>query len=110
MLDGLLALDGLTLYGPHTPEHRCGVFSIRIDTHDARFRQPQALSDLLERDFDLLTRSGIHCAPLAHQTLSTHALGGTTRFSLGPFNTLEHIELAVDALGEVCSQRALVAV
>src|SRR5690606_3245829 len=79
MLEGIANIDGLTCFGPPTVDHRCGVFSVRIEGYD----QPQALSDLLEAEYGILTRSGIHCAPLAHQTLSTDALGGTTRLSFG---------------------------
>jgi len=103
MLAGLTDADrmpGLTLFGPHTTEHRCAVFSVRIEGFD----QPVALSEALENEFGILTRSGIHCAPLAHQTIGTHAAGGTTRFSLGPFNTEAHVHRALDALATLCRQ------
>jgi cysteine desulfurase family protein len=90
----------LTLYGPQTEEHRCGVFSIRVEGYD----QPQALSDLLEQRFGILTRSGIHCAPLAHKTIGTHALGGTTRLSFGPFLTSDDVRCAGDALKMICAE------
>ncbi len=93
---------GLTLFGPQGVKHRCGVFSVRIE----RFAQPQALSDLLERDYGILTRSGIHCAPLAHQTFGTHSAGGMTRFSVGPFTTVQDVRYACDALGQICHQHA----
>jgi cysteine desulfurase family protein len=93
--------DGLQLYGPMNLEERVGVFSIRIRGYE----KPQQLSDALESRFGLLTRSGLHCAPLAHRTMGTFELGGTTRFSLGPFNTLEHVErigAALQALTHEC--------
>lgn len=104
MLDGLTACGfaqqnngNLTLFGPPSPNNRCGVFSIRIEGFD----QPQSLSDLLERDFGLLTRSGIHCAPHAHATVGTATAGGTTRLSLGPFLTEADIQHACDALNTI---------
>ncbi|MEX2215036.1 MAG: aminotransferase class V-fold PLP-dependent enzyme [Phycisphaeraceae bacterium] len=93
---------GLTLYGPQGLKHRCGVFSVRVEGFD----QPQALSDVLERDYGILTRSGIHCAPLAHRTFGTHALGGMTRFSFGPFLTAADVRYACDALGHICHEHA----
>lgn len=104
MLDGLAAANapGLSIFGPPTVEHRCGVFSVRIEGYD----QPQTLSDVLEKEFGILTRSGIHCAPLAHATMGTHDLGGTTRLSFGPFTTEEDVKAAVDALVAIAQRTA----
>ncbi len=99
-------MPGLTLYGPQGVDHRVGVFSIRIDGFD----DPNDLSNLLEQDFGLLTRSGIHCAPLAHQTIGTADKGGTTRLSLGPFNSEEDAHAICDSLAEVCQHHAARAV
>ncbi|MEZ6192991.1 MAG: aminotransferase class V-fold PLP-dependent enzyme, partial [Phycisphaerales bacterium] len=95
-------MPGLTFYGPQGVEHRCGVFSIRIEGFD----DPQTLSDILENDFGLLTRSGIHCAPLAHQTIGTDQLGGTTRLSFGPFTTEEDVRYTCDSLAHICQIHA----
>jgi cysteine desulfurase / selenocysteine lyase len=95
-------MPGLRLYGPQGVEDRVDVFSIRIDG----FNNPQSLSDVLENDFGLLTRSGIHCAPLAHQTIGTAELGGTTRLSFGPFTTEEDIHLTCDSLAHICQGQA----
>lgn len=97
-------MPGLTWYGPQGIKHRCGVFSVRVAA--PRFEHPQALSDLLEREYGILTRSGIHCAPLAHKTFGTHGGGGMTRFSFGPFLTTQDVRYACDALGEICIRHA----
>jgi selenocysteine lyase/cysteine desulfurase len=54
-------VDGLTYFGPQGVRSRIGVFAVRIDGYD-----PQELSAVLETSYGILTRSGIHCAPLAH--------------------------------------------
>jgi len=95
-------VPGLRLYGPQGTDDRVGVFSIRIDGFD----DPQTLSDVLEKDFGLLTRSGIHCAPLAHQTIGTDQLGGTTRLSFGPFTTQEDVRYICDSLAHLCQGQA----
>ncbi len=87
-------LPGLSWYGPRKLANRVGVFCVRLQGYD----KPQDLSDVLENRFGLLTRSGIHCAPLAHQTIGTYALGGTTRFSFGAFTTLEDVRALGEAL------------
>ncbi len=105
MLDGLndpARMPGLTLYGPSTLENRCAVFSIRIEGFD----HPQSLSDVLEKDHNILTRSGIHCAPLAHRTFGTHTMGGMTRFSFGPFTQAADVHHAVNALSAICHATA----
>ena len=105
MIDGLsegLKCRGLTWYGPSGIRDRCAVFSIRVKGFD----HPQAVSDVLEREFGILTRSGIHCAPLAHKTFGTHNLAGSTRFSFGPFLTPQDVQYACDALGQICHEHA----
>ncbi len=95
-------VPGLKLFGPQGVGHRCGVFSVRIEGMD----KPQALSDLLERRYGILTRSGIHCAPLAHETFGTHDIEGMTRFSFGPFLVKQDIKYACDCLAQLCLEQA----
>lgn len=100
MIGGLgHATPGLTLYGPPGLADRCAVFSVRIEGID----NPLELATRLEREYGLLTRAGIHCAPLAHRTIGTHAAGGTTRLSFGPFTTVQDVAHACDALAQICA-------
>ncbi|MEM9882222.1 MAG: aminotransferase class V-fold PLP-dependent enzyme [Planctomycetota bacterium] len=113
MIDGLHdrdSLPGLTCLGPPGIKHRCGVFSLRIDREDGRFESPQALADALEQEFGILSRAGIHCAPLAHRTVGTHDRGGTTRLSFGPFVTTQDVKYACDALSHLCDPAAVASV
>jgi len=95
-------VDGLTVYGPTDPNQRVGVFSVAIDGFE-----PAELAAVLEQQFGLLTRPGLHCAPFAHQSIGTFNNGGTCRFSTGPFTTLADIEAATAALQQI-AQQALV--
>jgi cysteine desulfurase/selenocysteine lyase len=95
-LQGIENIDGLTCHGPAGAADRIALFSISIDGYD-----PQELSAVLESRFGILTRSGIHCAPLAHAALGTADRGGTTRFSFGPFITLDDVRFATQALAEI---------
>ena len=99
-LDGITGIDGLILYGPQGIKHRTGVFSIRIDGYD-----PQELAAVLETSFGILTRPGIHCAPLAHEALGTASTGGTVRFSFGPFVSAQDVSFAADALAQIAAAR-----
>jgi len=95
-------LPGLTWYGPRDLPERTGVFCVRIHGFD----DPLELSNALESRFGLLTRAGIHCAPLAHQTIGTYPLGGTTRFSFGPFTTFNDVHALGEALETLCKPNA----
>lgn len=88
-------------YGPKNMADRCGVFSVRLDGYT-----PTDLANTLENRFGLLTRAGIHCAPLAHKTIGTHHLGGTTRLSFGVFTTVENVKFAADALCKIAIEQA----
>jgi len=54
----------------------------------------------LSKTYGIMTRSGLHCAPSAHQTLGTFPRG-TVRFSFSHFNTKEEIDTAIDALNKI---------
>ncbi|MEM1107374.1 MAG: aminotransferase class V-fold PLP-dependent enzyme [Planctomycetota bacterium] len=120
MIDGLhdtASMPGFSYVGPQGLKHRCGVFSVRIDPPpengrgtNGRFSDPGALALALENEFGILTRSGIHCAPLAHQTVGTADRGGTTRLSFGPFVTTQDVKYACDALSQLCEAEAAQAV
>jgi cysteine desulfurase family protein len=95
-IEGISDIKGLISYGPQGVKHRIGVFSVRIDGYE-----PHELSTILETSYGILTRSGIHCAPLAHEAIGTAALGGTTRLSFGPFVSMQDVQYAADALAEI---------
>jgi len=91
-------IDGLRTYGPRKAADRVAVFSLRMTGLD-----PEELSALLESEHGILTRSGLHCAPLAHQAIGTHNSGGTTRLSFGPFNTPADVERCAEALRQLAA-------
>ena len=97
-IDGVSDVDGLTYYGPQGVKHRVGVFSVRVEGFD-----PHELSAVLEANYGILTRSGIHCAPLAHEAIGTASCGGATRLSFGPFLSKQDVNYATDALAEIAA-------
>ncbi len=99
-LEGIGNIDGLICHGPAGVQNRSGVFSVSVAGYD-----PAELSTVLESRFGILTRSGLHCAPLVHAALGTANLGGTTRFSFGPFLSPQDVQFATDALSEIASHR-----
>jgi cysteine desulfurase/selenocysteine lyase len=99
-IEGISDIEGLSCFGPRGPRNRVGVFSVRLDGYD-----PHELSAVLESSYGILTRPGIHCAPLAHEAIGTAAVGGTTRFSFGPFVTAQDVQYATDALAQIALNR-----
>ena len=61
---------------------------------------PQELENLLNEE-DIVTRRGLHCAPLAHKHMGTIKNGGTLRLSLGYFNTDEDLEKFKESLENI---------
>lgn len=95
LLRGLEGLRGVTVYGTRDVRARTSVVSITVKGHT-----PKALSKWLADEFDVVTRAGYHCAPLAHETIGTLPGDGTLRFSLGYFNTEGEVDIVLAALEE----------
>ena len=96
----VVPIPGLTYYGPQGVSNRVGVFSVRIEGFT-----PHELAGVLESRFGILTRPGIHCAPLVHESIGTLKHGGTTRFSFGPFLSQADVNFATDALADIVISR-----
>ncbi len=95
MLTKLTEVPNIKIYGPLDSKKRAAVISINIGDIDSG-----EITFILDDMYEIATRSGIHCSPLAHKTLGT-LRQGTVRFSLGYFNTKEDIDKAVEALKHI---------
>ena len=87
-------LPGIRLIGKGDITDRAPVVSIQLHTDLAR------AAFLLDQQYGIMTRVGLHCAPGAHKALGTYPTG-TIRFSFGHYNTEEEISLAIRALSEI---------
>ena len=81
--------------GPCNTREQVGVVSVDFGDLDNG-----EIAYALERDYGILTRVGLHCAPNAHKTLGTFPQG-TVRFSFGYATTEEEIDLAINAICEL---------
>lgn len=100
LLDGLREIDGIDLYGPKDPALRMPVISLNLNG-----LHPDHLVTLLDEAYGILVRSGLHCAPSAHQLFGTFP-DGSVRLSPGPFQTMDEMELVLKALREISFQIA----
>jgi cysteine desulfurase family protein len=97
-LDGLAAIPGVTVFGPPPGRQRAAVVSLRLSG-----KSESAIAHSLDREFGIMVRAGLHCAPAAHRAIGTFA-HGTVRFSFGFFNTEADVAACLRAL-DVLSRR-----
>ncbi|OPY14482.1 MAG: Cysteine desulfurase [Syntrophus sp. PtaB.Bin001] len=98
LLDGLKAVPGVVLYGTENPSKRIAVVSFTVEG-----LSPADVSLALDEEYNIMTRPGLHCAPSAHKTIGSFPVG-TTRFSLGAFNTAEEVHIAVEAVSRLAAK------
>ena len=122
LLKAIYHVHGLTIYGPLKADLQTATVSVTFDSimpmesddvlrgcgsiNLAWLEEGMELDNagtILDADYDIFVRTGLHCAPLAHRTLGTFP-DGTIRLSMGYFNTLEDIEYAAHAL-EMIAER-----
>jgi selenocysteine lyase/cysteine desulfurase len=99
--DGLAELESVNVYCADNLDNHVAVLLCNVQGINA-----QDLSDILDGDFHIAARSGLHCAPLAHLDLGTSP-GGGVRFSLGPFNTARDVEVVLDSMRKILGPRPL---
>ena len=90
--DGAQKIPGLTLYGPRPWEERVAVVSLTLEGQD-----PAWVGHRLDRDFGVMVRVGLHCAPSAHRSIGTFPTG-TVRVAFGFFNSQEDVAVVLEAL------------
>jgi len=122
LLKALYDVPGLTIYGPLKAEQQTSTLSLTFDSilpigTENVFSgcgsinlgwleegiPPDEAEKLLSKEYDIFVRTGLHCAPWAHQTLGTYP-EGTIRLSMGYFNTLEQMEITAKAIREIAHQ------
>jgi cysteine desulfurase family protein len=99
--DGLREIKGVHIHGTENVEHgrRVATMSFTVDGYDA-----SDVGTFLDVDYNILSRTGLHCAPLMHEHVGT-APRGTVRLSCGPFNTKEDINAAIEAVLKIAATR-----
>ncbi len=99
LMAGLREIKGIKIWGPQGLNNRVATLSVTLENYD-----PSDVGTLLDVEYGIQTRTGLHCAPLIHEHHGT-APRGTIRFSCGPFTTKEHIETAIKAMQDIAADR-----
>ena len=91
---GIEKIEGIKIYGPLTDRQGPDV-SLNVKDIDS-----SEISYILDDEYNIAVRPGLHCAPLAHKTIDT-LNQGSVRFSFGIFNTYEEIDYAIKSLKKI---------
>ena len=95
LYERLQKLPNVKTYGPSSDEPASSIVSFTINNTDCG-----EIGFILENNYGILCRTGLHCAPLAHKAIGTFP-EGTVRLSPGYFTTREDIDFLVNALKEI---------
>ncbi|MBD3415161.1 MAG: aminotransferase class V-fold PLP-dependent enzyme [Candidatus Aminicenantes bacterium] len=94
--DGLKEIQGVTLYCQDDLKDHIAILPFNVTGFEAL-----NTGTMLDVDYNIACRTGLHCAPLVHEQINTMDVHGAVRFGIGPFNTEDHIKTAVQAVREI---------
>jgi cysteine desulfurase family protein len=102
LLAGLREIEGVQIYcggdgDDHLPVIACNVAGMEAGE----------VGTILDVQFNVATRTGLHCAPLVHEGIGTADIKGAVRFSIGAFNVGEDVEAALVAMREITASYRL---
>lgn len=96
-LEKLREFPNIRVVGKQDVQDRVAVVSLDFQGEDNAI-----IAFELEQNYGIMTRVGLHCAPLAHQSLHTYPQG-TVRFAFSASNTKEEIDRCIDGFRELFS-------
>lgn len=95
-IETLRGIDGLTVYGPADARERSPLVAFNVAG-----RNPVELAEGLNLE-GVESRAGCHCATIAHRDLGLDP-PASARLSFYLYNTIDDVELAAAALGQLVS-------
>lgn len=98
--DGLSGIDGVIMYCQEDLSNHIAVLSFNIEGLEA-----QDTGTMLDVDYNIACRTGLHCAPRIHEQMGTDKIHGAVRFGIGPHNTADQIDTTIDAVREIARSR-----
>ena len=91
-IEDISCIKGITVYGDVAGKKLNGTVAFNINGVSST-----AVSEYLDKNYNIITRAGFHCAPLAHKSLDTGG-NGCVRVSFGYFNDLKDEKILAEAL------------
>lgn len=102
-VDALERPEAFSFYGADVAlRERSGAGRVGLLSFNLAGFLPDELAAILDADFGVAVRSGLHCAPYAHRHLGTFP-AGTVRVSPGPLTPLDDVLAAAAALNELAA-------
>lgn len=98
MIEGLAEIPKVEVYGSKIRGKHAPVVMMNFRDMDS-----SELALRLNDEFDIAVRPGLHCAPLAHETMGTFRQGAV-RFSFGYTNTNDDVDRALEAIRAIASR------
>ncbi|MFX4260805.1 aminotransferase class V-fold PLP-dependent enzyme [Pelotomaculum propionicicum] len=96
-LKGAEKIKGLKVYGPAELYERAPVVSFSLEGKNSG-----QVGTVLDQQYNIACRAGLHCAPDAHRTLGTFEKK-LVRFSFSYFNKEEEVDFAIRSLAEIAA-------
>lgn len=97
-IDGALTLPDTRVVGKLDTQDRAAIVSLDFQKMDNA-----EVSFLLDNQYGVMTRCGLHCAPRAHKSLGTFPQG-TVRSSFSHHNTPEEVDICIEGLRKILTQ------
>lgn len=97
LIEGLRRIPAVTVYGGLDAARQTATVSFNVSG-----LEPSEVGLRLDEEYGIMCRVGLHCAPAAHRTIGSFPTG-TVRFGLSYFNTIEEIEMAVEAVRDMAT-------
>lgn len=95
LLGRIKQLNSYEVYCARDIENQSELFSLRH-----KKRSNDELAFILDNDYNIQVRSGLHCAPFAHKALNTFP-NGSVRISISPFHTKVDFENLYNVLESI---------
>ena len=95
LMAGLQGIEGVSVYGAGNRAAQTATISFNIGGI-----APSEAALLLDEEYDIMCRTGLHCSPAAHRTIGTFP-GGTVRFSMSFLNTPDEMDSAISAVRDL---------
>lgn len=92
---GVRDINGVVFHGHYGDEPRVPIVALNVGSLPS-----EEVDRILGEEYDIAVRPGAHCAPLLHRAFGT-VKRGAVRFSFSHFNTIEEVDVAIQAIREI---------
>jgi len=94
----LAAIPGLRIYGPTDTAFAAPLVSLAVEGLSSG-----QTARILDKEFHIAVRAGLHCSPEAHRVAGTLD-SGLVRLSIGHATSTQEVDSAVEALGQIAGR------